>query len=60
MFEYIEVFQNRKRCHSWLGYRTPIEVEDEPDRTLTERGFGFLLNDAILSTRKDAPSNMGS
>ena len=27
MFEYIEVFHNRKRRHSGLGYRTPIEVE---------------------------------
>lgn len=27
MFEYIVVFRNRKRRHSWLAYRTPIEVE---------------------------------
>ncbi len=24
-FEYIEVFYNRKRPHSMLGYRSPIE-----------------------------------
>jgi transposase InsO family protein len=26
---YIELFYNRKRIHSGLGYRTPIEVRDE-------------------------------
>lgn len=27
IFEYIEIFQNRQRRHSGLGYRTPIEHE---------------------------------
>ena len=26
VFEYIEVFSNRQRLHSALGYRTPAEV----------------------------------
>ena len=26
-FEYIEIFHNRQRRHSALGYRTPIEYE---------------------------------
>ena len=29
VFEYIEVFYNRKRLHSSLNYRTPAEVESE-------------------------------
>ena len=29
IFEYIEVFYNRQRLHSTLGYRTPIEYEKE-------------------------------
>ena len=27
LFEYIEVFYNRKRRHSALGYRSPMEYE---------------------------------
>ena len=27
IFEYIEIFHNRQRRHSKLGYRTPIEFE---------------------------------
>lgn len=29
IFEYIEIFYNRKRIHSHLGYKTPEEVEQE-------------------------------
>jgi putative transposase len=28
IFEYIEVFYNRKRHHSYLDYKTPSEYED--------------------------------
>lgn len=27
IFEYIEIFHNRQRRHSALGYRSPIEYE---------------------------------
>ena len=27
IFEYIEIFHNRQRRHSSLGYRTPVEHE---------------------------------
>ena len=30
--EYIEVFYNRGRLHSTLGYRTPVEVRREYER----------------------------
>lgn len=29
VFEYIEVFYNRRRLHSSLGYRAPIPFEQE-------------------------------
>ncbi|PCJ26785.1 MAG: hypothetical protein COA97_05165 [Flavobacteriales bacterium] len=29
VFEYIEIWYNRKRLHSSLGYKTPVEVETE-------------------------------
>jgi putative transposase len=29
VFEYIEVFYNRQRLHSFLSYKTPLEVETE-------------------------------
>jgi transposase InsO family protein len=29
VFEYIEVFYNRRRLHSSIGYKPPAEVERE-------------------------------
>ncbi len=29
IFEYIEIWYNRKRLHSALGYKTPIQIENE-------------------------------
>lgn len=32
LFEYIEVFYNRRRRHSGVGYRTPVQVEQENNK----------------------------
>ena len=29
VFEYIEIWYNRKRLHSALGYKTPMQIENE-------------------------------
>ena len=34
LFDYIHVFYNRQRIHSTLGYRTPAEVQDNPNAAL--------------------------
>jgi len=35
VFEYLEVFYNRQRRHSTLGYKTPLEFEQLSNRTVT-------------------------
>ena len=34
LFEYIEVYYNRKRKHSTLGYQTPIQIEEPVNTTV--------------------------
>lgn len=40
LFEYIEVFYNRRRRHSSLDYQTPAEVHDQPPSGHREEGRG--------------------
>ena len=34
MFDYLEIFHNRRRRHSALGWLTPIEFENRPSITV--------------------------
>jgi putative transposase len=36
IFKYIEVFYNRQRRHSHLGYQTPAEFEEKIDKSITK------------------------
>ena len=50
VFEYIEVFYNRRRMHSALDYKTPAETEEQPVRA-PERGRVRGLNGGFRDAR---------
>ena len=37
IFEYIEIFSNRQRTHSALGYKTPVQFEQQFEPSTTVR-----------------------
>ena len=37
IFEYIEIYYNRKRLHSTLGYMSPVEYEEKRKRSSNKR-----------------------
>ena len=49
IFEYIEVFYNRLRLHSRIGYRALVEYEENWNRTCTSESSRDILSDTSLS-----------
>jgi putative transposase len=42
IFDYIEVFYNRERLHSTLGYRSPAEYEHDHDHERSDCASGTV------------------
>ena len=56
MFDYIEIFYNRQRRHSQLGYRTPIEFELTYDNLSRVKELAeFRLQESRVSRGRPAP-----
>jgi putative transposase len=56
--EYIEIFQNRRRRHSALGYRTPIEYEllsENDSRVDLPVQFADLIDDGGIAHQGRQP-----
>jgi transposase InsO family protein len=42
IFDYIEVYYNRQRLHSSIGYMTPFEYEQKLYRSLPLKTYPFM------------------
>ena len=43
LFEYIEVFNNRQRKHSFLGYKSPVDFLQQQTMAMASSGVHFFV-----------------
>ena len=63
LFEYIEIFYNRRRRHSGVGYRTPAQAHAEiahESRRMTDVAPGPVWRGKVNGHRRACSAHMGS
>src|SRR3990167_8218984 len=55
VFDYIDVYYNRKRLHSRLDYQSPVYFETQNVAQLSVRFFGATSISQVIETTQSSP-----